>query len=466
MKDFLWGSATAAYQCEGGWNEDGKGQSIWDVFCHSDLNNVNPVTGDVSCDHFHRYEEDIKMLAESKQNAYRFSIAWTRIIPDGIGAVNQEGVAFYNRLIDTCLKYHVKPLVTLYHYDMPQSLAKIGSWENRSIVDAFVHYAIKCFTYFGDRVDLWATINEPDYDTMCAYAVGNYPPNVKDLSRRSCAVYHMMLASAKAIIAYKEMKGKGKIGIVHAKYPLDTLVKNKAYELAKENADLFYNKCISDVAILGHFPKKLIEKMVESDMDLSYVREEDKEVFEKGVVDYLGINAYSRILIKPYTVGETCLKINNTGKKSDENKIILKGWFEMDEDSQTPKNPWGMEIYPKCMYDLLMDMKRDYGDLPVIITENGVGYYDKVEDGKIHDSYRIEYCEGFIEWMLKAKEEGCNVQGYFVWSTMDLYSWINGYEKRYGLVYIDFENGNKRIPKDSYYWYKNLIKEKGGLSYE
>ncbi|MEG0289965.1 MAG: glycoside hydrolase family 1 protein [Erysipelotrichaceae bacterium] len=466
MKEFLWGSATAAYQCEGAWNEQGKGLSIWDDFCHSEKNSVNPVTGDVSCDHFHRYEEDIKMLADGNQNAYRFSIAWTRIIPNGIGEVNESGVKFYNRIIDTCLKYNVKPLVTLYHYDMPLTLAKIGGWENRKTIDAFEKYAEVCFESFADRVDLWATINEPDYDTMCAYAVGNYPPNVKDMNRRSCALYNMLLASARAIIIFKNLKCKGMIGLVHAKYPIATLQDNEAYRLAKENADLFYNKCISDVAVKGSFPDKLIKKLKESNIDMSYALEEDKEIFKKGIVDYLGINAYSRALVKPYTKGETCLKINNTGKKSDQNTIVVKGWFEMDEDPNTEKNPWGMEIYPKCMYDQLMDTKDDYGDLPVIITENGVGYFDKLEDGQIHDQYRIDYCKGFIDWMLKAKNEGCNVQGYFVWSTMDLYSWINGYEKRYGLVYIDFKD-NKRIPKDSYYWYKDFIKKyKGGNIYE
>lgn len=462
MKEFLWGSATAAYQCEGGWKEDGKGQSIWDVFCHSDKNNVNPVTGDVSCDHFHRYEEDIRMLAEGGQNAYRFSLSWTRILPTGTGTVNKEGIAFYNRLIDTCLQYHVTPLVTIYHYDLPQPLMEIGGWENREVVEAFVNYAEVCFRAFQDRVRLWATINEPDYDTMCSYAVGNYPPNVQDLNRRSCALYHMMLASAKAVIKFRELGCEGRIGIVHAKYPIASLHDDEANRLAIENADLFYNKCISDPAVKGYFPQKLIDKLKASGMDLSFMKDEDLEILKRGTVDYLGINAYSRALVKPYTKGETRLKINNTGKSGDENTIIVKNWFESDEDQSLPKNPWGMEIYPKCMYDLLMDVKRDYGDLPVIITENGVGYYDKLEDGKVHDNYRIDYCQGFIDWMLKAKQEGCNVQGYFIWSTMDLYSWINGYEKRYGLVYIDFDHDNQRIPKDSYYWYQNLIREKEG----
>ena len=180
-KKFLWGSATAAYQCEGAWKEGGKGMSNWDTFCHSEKNNVNPVTGDVANDHYHRYEEDIRMLAEGNQNAYRFSIAWTRIIPNGVGEVSREGIDFYNRVIDTCRKYNVEPLVTLYHYDLPQPMFEQGGWENRVTVDAYEEYVKVCFKEFGDKVNYWATINEPNYETLCCYGFGNYPPNVKNL---------------------------------------------------------------------------------------------------------------------------------------------------------------------------------------------------------------------------------------------------------------------------------------------
>lgn len=182
----------------------------------------------------------------------------------------------------------------------------------------------------------------------------------------------------------------------------------------------------------------------------------------EGTVDFLGLNVYERAVVKPYTSGETCLKINNTGKSKDKTSIIVKGWFELDKDSEVKRNPWGMEVYPKCIYDLLYMMKERYGDIPFIITENGIGYYDKLENGQVHDPYRIEYLDGFIDWMWKAKEEGIDVRGYFVWSTMDLYSWINGYEKRYGLVYVDYEDHEKRYPKDSYYWYQKKIDEKEG----
>lgn len=459
---FLWGSATAAYQCEGGYREDDKGESIWDVFCHSEKNNINAVTGDVASDHYHRYEEDIRMLKEGGQNAYRFSLAWTRIIPKGTGKISQAGIAFYKRVLAACKKYGVTPLVTIYHYDLPQPLMEIGGWENREVAEAFADYAQVCFEAFGDEVRHWVTINEPDYDTMCAYAVGNYPPNVTDMNRRAKALYHMLLASAKAVSRFRKLQAKGMIGLVHAPYPIATLQDDLAYREAAKNADLFYNRCIADPTITGWFCDDLFVKLKESNIDLSFIKEGDKQCFMEGTVDFLGLNVYERAVVKPYTSGETCLKINNTGKSKDKTSIIVKGWFELDKDSEVKRNPWGMEVYPKCIYDLLYMMKERYGDIPFIITENGIGYYDKLENGQVHDPYRIEYLDGFIDWMWKAKEEGIDVRGYFVWSTMDLYSWINGYEKRYGLVYVDYEDHEKRYLKDSYYWYQKKIDEKEG----
>lgn len=457
-REFFWGSATAAYQCEGAWNEDGKGLSNWDVFCHSEKNNVNPVTGDIASDHYHRYEEDIKMMAEGGQNAYRFSIAWTRILPNGVGEVNQKGIDFYNRMIDTCLKYGIEPFVTLYHYDLPQTLFENGGWENRETTDAFEEYAAVCFREFGDRVKFWMTINEPNYDTLCSYAIGNYPPNVQDLNRRWRAMYHLMLASAKAVKVFRAMTLEGEIGLVSDSYSIEVLQDNPAYQKAKENAELFFNRSVNDICVYGQYPASFIEKLTEDGMNISYMLSEDQAIFKAGTVDYLGINAYDRILVKPYVGGETVLTNNNTGT-GDAPSAVIKNWFEFDDDPTTEKNPWGMEIYPKSILDLLLDLKELYPQTPIIITENGVGHYDKLVDGKVEDSYRIDYLKGFINYLLKAKEKGCDVRGYMVWSTMDLYSWINGYEKRYGLVYVDFDDGNKRIPKASYYWYRDFISE-------
>lgn len=459
MNNFLWGSATAAYQCEGGWKEGQKGLSNWDTFCHSEKNNVNPVTADISSDHYHRYEEDIRMLSEGNQNAYRFSIAWTRIIPEGRGKKSQEGIDFYHRILDTCKRYHVEPVVTLYHYDLPQPLYENGGWENRDTVEAYTEYAKICFEEFGGKVNLWATINEPGYDTICCYGRGNYPPNVQNLERRWRAMYHLLIASASAVKVYKLMKLNGAIGIVSDSYSIETLVDNEDYQKAKYWADLFYNRSVNEVSVTGIYPQDLIDKLKADGFDTSYILAEDEEVFMAGKVDYLGINAYDRTLVKPYQGGETSMTANNTGDGVTKNETIIKNWFVLDEDPDTEKNAWGCELYPKAVYNLLLELRKIYPNTPVIITENGLGYYDNLENGEVQDTYRIDFLKSYIEWILKAMEEGCDVRGYFVWSTMDLYSWINGYNKRYGLVYVDFDNDNKRIPKKSYYWYKDFIEQ-------
>ena len=459
-KEFLWGSATAAYQCEGGWKEGGKGLSNWDVFCHSKKNSVNPVTGDVACDFYHHYEEDIRMLAEGGQNAYRFSIAWTRILPDGTGRKSQEGIDFYHRVIDTCRKYHVEPLVTLYHYDLPESIYEAGGWENRNIVEQFVEYARICFEEYGQKVNYWVTINEPNYETLCCYGFGNYPPNVKDLSRRWRAMHHMLLASARAVAVFRELKLPGMVGLVSDSYPIAVLTDNEAHRKAAHMADLFFNLCVNDVCVKGAYPQDFVDQLKKDGYDLSYMKEEDPSIFADGCVDYLGINAYNRYIAEPADGPETNLGVNNTGD-GKKTKFQIGNWFSLGEDSEMEKTPWGMEINPRSIYDLLMDLKRLYPQIPVIITENGVGNYDEVVDGQIHDQYRIAYLEGYVDWIERAMEDGCTVLGYFVWSTMDVYSWINGYKKRYGLIYIDYDSDDLvRIPKDSYYWYKNKIQNR------
>ncbi len=463
MTKFLWGSGTAAYQCEGGWNSGGRGVTQWDDFSHNSKMNINNVTGDVSSDFYHHYDEDIKMMAEGGQNAFRFSIAWSRIIPDGTGKVNQEGIDFYKKVLASCKKYGVEPFVTLYHYDMPLDLFKNGGWENRDTVSAYLTYAKVCFYEFHDEIKYWTTINEPNYDTLCSYAIGNYPPYKHNLEERWHAMYNMMLASALAIKEFRNQNYQGQIGVVSDSYSIETLEDNDDYRKAKDNADLFFNRSVNDTCVLGKWPEEFLEKLKADNYDLSWIKKNDAEIFSQGKVDFLGVNAYDRILVKPYHGKETVLTNNNTGD-GEIPKNMIANWFQFDEDKNVKKNAWGMEIYPKSVYTLLKDLNDRYPNTPFVITENGVGLYDKIEDGQIDDKARIEYQNGFVEWMKKAMSEGCNVFGYFIWSTMDLYSWVNGYTKRYGLVYVDYENNQKRIPKKSFYWYKDLIEKEENIN--
>lgn len=463
-KQFLWGSATAAYQCEGAWDLDGKGASIWDEFCHSEKN-VTGITGDISCDFYHHYEEDIKMMAEGGQNTYRFSIAWSRIIPAEDRKVNALGLAFYDRILDVLEKYRIVPNVTLVHYDLPSYIGAKGGWIYEGISDEFAYYAAVVFRHFGNRIPFYVTINEPTHNAFCNYFIGNYPPNEKgNMQHLAQCAYQMMVCNAKAIREFRKFHLDSKIGIVHASGAADILVEQDAYKKAREYADMFQNDWVLDPAIKGCFSDELIQKVKESGIDLSFVKEGDLEIIKHHTIDFLGQNAYCRILVKPYESGDSQAIVNNkgnhdgTGSTPREGKIV-KGWFETDTDPNVPLNPWGREIYPQSILHTLQRRKEKYGDIPIYITENGHGAYDVAdENGYVQDDDRIKFMQGFIENILKAKAAGVNVCGYYVWSTMDLYSWINGYQKRYGLVRVEYDDENlRRIPKKSYYWYKQFI---------
>lgn len=457
---FLWGSATAAYQCEGGWNADGKGLGEWDVFSHESALNINEATGDVSCDFYHRYKEDIDLMAEEGQNTFRFSISWARIIPDGAGPVNQGGIDFYNRVIDYCVKKGLEPNVTLFHYDLPQAIAEQDGFGNRSTIEAFVNYAKVCFRAFGDRVKLWVTINEPKYYAYCSNMVGNYPPNHKvDFERYFRVLYNEAVASSCAIAAYRELELDGTIGVVHDSSNVEIAPGTRQPELIKRKADLFYNLVTLDTAIKGELPSDFVSLLEESGIDHGFVHPQDADVFRNGTVDFLGMNVYNRMYLTDYSEGPTMVFHNNRGVGSKTREgIRIEGWFETAIDPTTERNLWGREIYPKCMYNTLMEIKSRYGNIPIYITENGHGCYETPdENGYVEDDDRIKMMQGYIDNMIKARKDGCNVLGYYAWSTMDLYSWVNGYEKRYGLVRVDFDNNERRIPKKSWYWYRDLI---------
>lgn len=460
--NFLWGSATAAYQCEGAWDVDGKGIGEWDVFNHGHPLNINNTSGDVSCDFYHHYMEDIDLMAECGQNSYRFSIAWSRIMPEK-NKINLEGIEFYNNVINYCLKKGLEPNVTLFHYDLPQYIAEIGGWENRETVDLFTEYAQVSFTHFGDRVSLWATINELRYYSYCSNIVGNYPPNhTLDFERYFKVIYYEVLASAKAIKIFRDMKLKGSIGIAHDSCNVDVYPDTKQYDKVKMIAEIFYNKLILDTSITGTLPAEVVIFLQENKYDTSYMKLDDCLTFQAGTIDFLGLNVYNRYYVTDAQDLPTEVFHNNKGTQSASKEgIRINGWFETYFDLTTQRNKWGREIYPKCMYDVLMEIKDKYGDIPIYITENGHGCYETPDSNNyVEDDERIQMMQSYIDYMLLAKQEGVNVCGYYAWSTMDLYSWINGYEKRYGLVRVDFESENlDRYPKKSYYWYQSLIQE-------
>lgn len=456
MKEFLWGGATASYQCEGGWNEGGRAESMWDKYLHEE----NLENGDVASDHYHRFKEDIKMMKEGGHTGYRFSLAWPRIIKNLEGEINQEGIDFYNEMIDTCLENGITPFVTIYHWDLPQYLEELGGWLNRKTCEAYMHYAKVCFDAFGDRVVHWSTFNEPRYCIFSGYLIGNYPPGHQDLQETLTGSYYLMLASAMAVKAFREGGYKGQIGIVHSfapVYGIDGTVKTR---IAMRFADNFFNNWILDTAAMGEIPGDMLGELSKS-CDLSIMLLEDLEIIKNNTVDFLGLNYYARAVVKPYETGETTLIVNNAGSKAKgTSQTIIKGWFEQVRPESSRYTEWDTEIFPEGLYEGIRQVWKKY-HLPVYITENGIGLYEDVTVDQVEDEERIQFMNMHINAILNAKDEGCDVRGYFAWSPFDLYSWKNGTEKRYGLVAVDYEDNLKRKPKKSYYWFKNVIETRG-----
>lgn len=457
MKNFLWGSATASYQCEGGWKEGGRVESMWDKYLHE--NNLE--NGDVASDHYHRFREDIRMMKEGGQNSYRFSIAWPRIITDKEGHINEEGIDFYNEVIDTCLEYGIEPFVTIFHWDLPQYLEEAGGWLNRETAFAYVRFAQVCFKRFGDRVKLWTTFNEPRYFSFSGYLIGNYPPGHQNLQETVDSSYHIMLASAMTVKAFREGGYPGKIGIVHSFSPVYGVDDTAETFIAMRHAENFFNNWILDTAALGEIPGDLLKELSKQ-CSLSVIHPEDFKIIRNYTVDFLGLNYYARVVVKPYESGETTLIVNNKGKAAKgTSQTIIKNWFEQVRPMDSQYTEWDTEIFPQGLYEGIRRTWHKY-HLPIYITENGIGLYEDASAEMIEDSQRISYMESHINALLNAKEEGCDVRGYFAWSPFDLYSWKNGMEKRYGMVAIDYEDGLKRKPKKSYYWYKEMIESEAG----
>ncbi|MEE3409428.1 MAG: glycoside hydrolase family 1 protein, partial [Erysipelotrichaceae bacterium] len=325
-RKMLWGSATASYQCEGAWDLDEKAESMWDRYLHENgLEN-----GDVASDHYHHYEEDIRMMAEGGQNAYRFSLSWPRIIRDLEGNVNEKGLAFYDTLIDTCHRYHIEPFVTIYHWDLPQYLEDIGGWQNIETAYHFEKYCETVFRHFNGKVRFWSTFNEPKWFIFSGYMSGNYPPchrNIPEVIRGS---YNVMFASALGVRKFREMKTEGEIGLVASYQTIYGLDESTETLNAMRHADNYCNNWQVDTACLGEFPSDMVDKLKEQGYDLSFAKEEELQIIRENTVDFIGINYYSPMYVKPYTEGETLVKTNNQGKNyKGDLRSVVKGWFEV-----------------------------------------------------------------------------------------------------------------------------------------
>jgi beta-glucosidase len=427
---FLWGAATASYQIEGAYNEDGKGESIWDHFSHTPGKVFEGHTGDIACDHYHRYPEDISLMRRLGLKAYRFSTSWPRIIPAGIGQINSAGIDFYDRLVDSLLAANIEPFLTLYHWDLPQALHEIGGWTSRDTCHAFADYAALMVRRLGDRVNHWTTFNEPGVIAFDGYLVGEHAPGIKDEAQSRQVVHNLLLAHGLAVQAIRGIDPNLKVGIVLNLWPSDPVSDSMEDVAAAELAWQMSETLFLDPIFRAYYPPVLINALVSQNAELPEIRPGDMSLIAQRI-DFLGVNFYSRNLI---------------GKEGPVSPVPGSLYTEM-----------GWEVHPPALRRLLNRLNRDYSLPPIYITENGSAFADEVgSDGKIHDPLRLDYLrQHFIQTRL-AMQDGVDVRGYFVWSLLDNFEWGWGYSKRFGIVRVDYDT-QKRTVKDSGDWYSKVI---------
>lgn len=433
-KNFIWGVAASAYQVEGAWNEDGRGVSIWDTFSHTPGKVVNNENGDVAADHYHRWKEDVALMSELGVKAYRFSTAWTRILPNGIGRVNKKGLDFYDRLVDELLKKNIEPYVCLFHYDLPQALQDEGGWTNRETAAHFAVYARTVAARLGDRVNIWFTHNEPWVTAFVGHFFGEHAPGKKDLPASIKALHHLLLSHGLAAEEIRaEIKRPVKVGITLNLNPVHPATDSKKDREAAERVDMFMNRIVLDPLLKGNSPiqESLITKMLTSKIiqngDLEKIRQ----------LDILGVNYYSRAVIKH----SNALPIVNVEQVHPEGNEYSGMW----------------EIYPDGMYEILKYVWDYKPTCELMVTENGIPVPDGVDfDGRVRDERRIRYLQNHIAQVHRAIEDGIPVKGYFHWSLLDNFEWALGYAQRFGLVHVDFKT-QKRIIKDSGRWFAKVI---------
>lgn len=460
--DFLWGSASAAYQVEGAPFEDGKKASVWDNFVRIPGKTFKGTNGDVAVDHYHRYKEDVALMKELGLKYYRFSIAWTRILPDGRGEVNQAGLKFYEDLIDELIANEIEPIVTIYHWDLPQALEDLyGGWESREIIADFVNYAEVLFNAFKGKVKYWVSLNEQNIFTSQGWSLATHPPGKRDMKLFYQVNHIANLTNAAVINKFHELEMDGQIGPSFAYTPQYAKDSDPLNVLAAENAEELYSHFWIDVYLYGEYPIAAMAYLRENGLAPEF-EAGDAELLKSAKPDFLGINYYQTATNawNPVDGGVGVGSFNTSGKKGTTKESGIPGLHKKIQNPFIDRTNWDWEIDPEGLRIALRRITSRYR-IPVMITENGLGEYDKVEDGKIHDDYRIKYLESHVKAIKEAMTDGAKVIGYHTWSYTDLLSWLNGYQKRYGFVYVDqdetMEGSLKRIPKDSYYWYQHLI---------
>ena len=459
-KDFLWGASTSAYQVEGASLTHGKGPSCQDV------KEIPEGTSglEVCADHYHHYKEDVALMAEMGFKVYRFSISWSRLLPEGTGRVNQEGIDFYNNLIDECLKYDIIPLVTMFHFDMPAALDERGSWSNPDSVNWFVEFAKLMYESYGDRVKYWLTINEQNMLTLVGPVIGTLhipegcANEIREIYQQN---HHMLVAQAKAMVLCHEMVDGGKIGPapnISLEYPASCKPEDV---IASQNSNALKSWLYLDMSVHGVYNNVVWAYLEENDA-LPTFAPGDEEALKNGNPDFIGFNYYNTATVEDFPLDDTEVK---SSKADQQNQRGVKGFYKSFRNPNLGTTEFGWEIDPIGFRATAREIYSRYR-LPLIVTENGLGAYDTLtEDGKIHDSYRIEYLQKHLKQIQLAITDGVEMMGYCPWSAIDLISTHEGAVKRYGFIYVDREEFDvknlDRYRKDSFFWYKEIIASNG-----
>ncbi|NUR08282.1 MAG: beta-glucosidase [Nocardioidaceae bacterium] len=442
---FELGVATASYQIEGAVDEGGRGPSIWDTFSHTPGKVARGETGDVACDHYHRYREDVALMRDLGVDAYRLSVAWPRVQPDGRGAVNPDGLAFYERLVDELLEHGITPLVTLYHWDLPQPLEDDGGWRNRDTAQRFADYARIVQDALGDRVSRWITLNEPYCSSVLGYGTGRHAPGVKDTHAALSTAHHLLLGHGLAVAAMREADPDASYGITLNLEPAQPVSDREADVEAARRSELLSNRIFTDPVLRGTYPDDAREVWGEAS-DLGFLRDGDLAV-TSAPLDFLGVNYYfpARIKAVPHEEPAPALR-----RVDDLGALPL-----MLADDDVTEMGWPVDA--DGIRRLLVWLHRTYPGLPpVYITENGRACADVPEGDVVDDRDRIGYLDGHLRGVVAATEGGVDVRGYYVWSLLDNFEWAAGYARRFGLVHVDYDT-QRRLPKASYHWYREVI---------
>jgi beta-glucosidase len=439
--DFLWGVATSAYQVEGSPRADGRGESIWDRFCRTPGNVLGGATGDVACEHYLRYAEDVELMRQLGLRAYRFSISWPRVFPEGSDRLNRRGLDFYGRLVDRLLEHEIEPIATLYHWDLPQALHDRGGWESRETAARFADYAATVYAALGDRVTSWITHNEPWVTAFLGYGTGSKAPGIRDWRTAVKVSHHLLLSHGLAAQAMRAIRADGQVGIALDFVPVTPATPAAADIAATRRMDGFRNRWFLDPVARGGYPADVVDELERRFGALDCILAGDLETVAQPL-DFLGVNFYTAQSVRDRLGAEPV----DAEPLPAERETTAMGW----------------EIVPEALTSLLVRLKREYGDVPLYVTENGAAYDDVLDGGTtVEDPARLAYLRTHVEALRRALEAGVDVHGYFVWSLLDNFEWENGYSKRFGLVYVDFPT-QRRVLKSSALFYRDLIAGGGG----